>query len=132
VSPRRVSKDTVPRPVKRAEYEIVLITRQAEVGWRDALATYRNAVVDAWDRLCKDPTLEDGKRVYRLKHDLATGMYEGVAYERYQYKIPNGSRIWYFVDEAKNEKNKTNKNKKMSAGRVLIEDVHTAHPNETK
>ncbi len=119
------ARGSVPRPLKRAEYEIVHISRQAEVGWRDGLATYRNAIVDAWERLTTEPTREDGERVYRLKGDLATGSRQGKTFHRYQYKFPGGGRIWYFVDRGSDKKAKT-------AGRVVIEDVHTAHPNKTK
>jgi hypothetical protein len=118
------SRGAVPRPLKKAEYEIVHISRQAEVGWRDGLATFRNALVDAWERLTVEPTREDGERVYRLKGDLSTGTHQGKSLDRYQYKFPGGGRIWYFV-ERHDKKAKT-------AGRVLIEDVHTAHPNQTK
>lgn len=115
----------VPRPLKKVEYEIVHVSRQAEVGWRDGLATHRNALVDAWERLTADPTREDGERVYRLKGDLSAGTYQGKSFDRYQYKFPGGGRIWYFVERGTDEKAKT-------AGRVLVEDVHTSHPNETK
>lgn len=125
MTPQRDRDNLVPRPLKKAEYEIVFITRQAEKGWRDGLATFRNAIVDAWDHLCQHPTHEDGRRVYRLQSGLATGTYDGVSYERYQYKFPNGGRIWYFVAAPADKKGKV-------AGRVLIEDVHTSHPNETK
>ena len=60
----------VSRPLRKVEYEIVHISRQAEKGWRDALATHRNAVVEAWERLTTEPTREDGERVYRLKGAL--------------------------------------------------------------
>jgi len=121
----RREDDLVRRPLKRAEFGVVFITRQAETGWRDGLATYRNAIVDAWDRLCAEPTREDGQRVYRLKGDLGIGTYQGRTHNRYQYKFPGGGRIWYFVQHS------TDKNAKV-AGYVLIEDVHTHHPNETK
>lgn len=119
------ARGAVSRPLKKAEFEIVHISRQAEVGWRDGLATYRNALVDAWEHLTTDPAREDGERVYRLKGDLATGSYQGATFDRYQYKFPGGGRIWYFVERTTDKKAKT-------AGRVLVEDVHTAHPNETK
>jgi hypothetical protein len=118
-----VSKESVvPRPLKRAEYLLVFITSQAEKGWVDCLATARNAAVDAWECLTKTPDLES-QRLYRLKGDFATGVYRGVTYDRYQYKITDGGRLWYFIE-------RTPKNKK-SAGRVLIERCSTAHPKET-
>lgn len=60
----RREDDLVRRPLKRAEYGIVFITRQAEKGWKDGLATYRNAIVDGWEHLCVEPAREDGRRVY--------------------------------------------------------------------
>jgi len=121
----RKKVDPLSRPLKRAEYGIFFISRQADKGWSDQLATSRNAVVDAWQRLCGDPTREDGERVYRLQAGLGRGTFEGKTFDRYQYKLPGGARIWYFVEPSSDQKAKV-------AGRVLIEVVHTAHPNETK
>lgn len=39
----------VPRPLKRSEYAITFIAREAQKGWTDCLAMARNATVDAWD-----------------------------------------------------------------------------------
>lgn len=41
--------ENVARPLKKAEYVTVFATRQAQDGWRNCLATARNATVDAWD-----------------------------------------------------------------------------------
>lgn len=118
-----MSKESaVPRPLKRTEFVLVFITSQAQKGWVDCLATARNAAVDAWDCLTRTPGLES-QRLYRLKGDFATGSYQGVTYDRYQYKITDGGRIWYFID-------RTPKNKR-AAGRVLIERCSMAHPKET-
>jgi hypothetical protein len=112
---------SVARPVKRNEFQIVFITREAEKGWTDCLAAARNAVTDAWDRLTAAPTSED-ERCYRLRADLATGVYNGVAYERYQYKITDGGRLWYFVEVTPKGK---------FAGTVMLERCTTGHPNES-
>lgn len=114
--------DKVARPHKRSEFEIVFITRQAQKGWTDCLAAARNATVDAWDRLTTTPTVEDG-RLYRLRADLATGTYDRRTFDRYQYKITNGGRIWYFVDLTPAAK---------VAGRVLLERCEPGHPKETE
>ncbi len=113
--------DKVARPHKRSEFEIVFITRQAQKGWTDCLAAARNATVDAWDRLTTTPTVEDG-RLYRLRADLATGTYDRRTFDRYQYKITNGGRIWYFVDLTAAK----------VAGRVLLERCEPGHPKETE
>jgi hypothetical protein len=105
----------VPRPLKKAEFTLAFITTQAEKGWVDCLAAAHNAAVDAWECLTKTPDLES-ERLYRLKAELATGTYNGMVYDRYQYKITNGGRIWYFIQ-------RTPKDKK-SAGLVLIERGH--------
>ncbi len=47
----------VARPRKKSEYRIVFAERSAEKGWRDLVATTRNAVTDAWDFLTKTPTV---------------------------------------------------------------------------
>lgn len=113
----------VGRPTKRAEFQIIFISRQAEKGWNDALATSKNAMVDAWDRLTTEPFREDGRRVYRLKGELAHGLYDGNTFERYQYKITDSGRIWYFVQP-------TTGNKR--AGVVLLERCETGHPKVTE
>ena len=110
-------KRPVPRPGKKTDYEIVPGTRQAEVGWRDLRATNRNQLTDAWDFLTAHP-----QRVtplsYPLKGDLATIIREGQTFERWQLKLSQGgdARIWYYVD----------------GNTVVLEQVHTKHPNETK
>ena len=111
----------VNRPLKRAEFEVVFITSQAQKGWRDCLAVARNVTVDAWDRLTTEPDIED-ERLYRLRADYATGTYQGTTYDRYQYKITDGGRIWYFIDKTSGGK---------VAGRVLLERCEPGHPKET-
>lgn len=113
----------VERPLKRAEYEILFISRQAKKGWQDCRAVALNALVDAWERLTTAPTREDA-RLYRLRADYATGQYDGRSYERYQYKITDGGRLWYFVRPA-------DKGAKI-AGHVLLERCEPGHPNETE
>lgn len=98
-------------------------SREAAKGWTDLLATARNAAVDAWETLTRDPTAES-ERLYQLKADFAFGTYQGGAYERYQYKVTDGGRIWFFVEPAaKGEK---------TAGRVLLERCTPSHPKETE
>ena len=115
-------QSAVPRPLKRSEFVLVFATSQAQKGWVDCLATARNAAVDAWECLTTTPDLES-QRLYRLKGDFATGTYQGVTYERFQYEITDGGRIWYFIDRTPSDRK--------SAGRVLIERCSTGHPKET-
>jgi hypothetical protein len=66
------------------------ISRSAGKGRLDALATARNAVVDAWERLTTEP-IEESERQYRLKGDLATGTCQGRRCERWPYERTDGA-----------------------------------------
>lgn len=116
-------RSEVSRPLKRGEFVLVFISREAEKGWRDCLSGARNAVVDCWECLTTAPDIES-ERLYRLKADYATGSYDGVTYDRYQYKITNGGRIWYFIERTPQDKR--------HAGRVLLERCMPGHPKETE
>lgn len=71
----RESRVRVPRPLRRTEYVIVFITRDAEKGWRACLSVAHSAMVDAWDTLTSRPDRESD-RLYRLRADYATGQYK--------------------------------------------------------
>ena len=114
--------ESLPRPLRKAEYEIVLTSSGAEKGWRDMLAAARNATVDAWEQLTTAPE-EQSARQYPLKGDLGTGVYRGTTYVRWQYKLTDGGRIWYFVDRTPAGKH---------AGRVLVHEVSPGHPKSSE
>ncbi|ROP72459.1 hypothetical protein [Curtobacterium sp. PhB115] len=107
----------VPRPVRSTEFTIVFGTRSAEQGWRDVLATQRNAVAAAWDRLTVDPETED-LACHALRGELGVVRHSGRDWTRRQFELKRGARIWYTVDDADRV--------------VFITDVHTRHPNQTK
>jgi len=107
--------ERVPRPLKKAEFEVRFGTRQAQAGWTDLLATTRSAVVDAWDFLTRSP-LDPSEKNHPLKDELATVVRDGKSHNRWQHELPGGARIWFYVE-----------------GRtVWLIDVHTRHPNQTK
>jgi hypothetical protein len=105
----------VPRPVKTTEHVLRFGTRSAETGWRDVVATQKNAAVDAWDRLTTEPRTSN-PRCHQLRGELATIVRDGVEHDRWQYELTGGARIWYYVEERT----------------VVVIDVFTAHPNQTK
>lgn len=106
---------TVPRPLKRGEFRIQFATSQAAKGWEALLGTTRNALVDAWDFLTRNPQ-ESSFRCHQLKGELARVTHHGESHERWQYELPGGARIWFYV----------------SGQTVFLVDVHTHHPNQTK
>lgn len=105
----------VPRPRRSTEYSLIFGTRQAERGWRDLLATQRNAVVDAWDFLARTPTQRLPTN-HQLRGRLSTVSRDGHEHEQWQHELSNGARIWFYVLEMT----------------VVLVEVHTHHPNETK
>jgi hypothetical protein len=113
-----MARTRVPRPTKRTEYEIEFATRQAEKGWRDLCATMRSAMADAWDGLTRDP-LAENRTCHGLKGSLATVADGGLSHDRRQYELPKGARIWFYVEDG-------------HPGIVVITEVHTHHPNQTK
>ena len=108
-------KSPVPRPLRRSEYRIEFGTSNAQKGWTDVLATQRNAVVAAWERLAADP-LADDTTCHGMKGDLEFITHAGTTYRRRQYELSNGARIWFYVRDRT----------------VVLTDVHTHHPNATK
>ena len=113
-----VKRETgVPRPRRSTDYVLAFGTRDAEKGWRDVVATQRNAVVDAWDRLTARP-LDEDPRCHRLRGEPAHVVRDGTSHEQRQYELTGGARIWFYV-EAKTK-------------RVVLVRVFTAHPSQTK
>lgn len=107
--------ERVHRPQRKTEFTILLMTRSAQLGWRNLRATQIAQLQKAWDVLTVTPG--DITPVNKpLRGSLQFVKRGGVQYERWQYSLANGARIWYFVD----------------GQTVCIEDVRTHHPNETK
>lgn len=113
----------VPRPTKNVEYEIFHGNAAAERGWMDLKASAKNALADAHDYLTAHPTRYDADRCYQLRGDLKTVSVDGVELPQWQYKVTDGSRLWYAV-EALDKKSKR-------PGRVIITRAAPRHPNET-
>lgn len=111
----------VSRPIKRSEYHIECDSRGAAEGWNDLKATKLNALADAWDFLTRTPTARS-ETAHPLKGQLATVVRAGIAHTQWQYELPGGGRIWYFVTEPAGRQ----------PGIVTLVRVATSHPNETK
>lgn len=107
----------MPRPLRTTEYTILLANRAAEQGWRDVVATQRNTVAAAWDRLTTDPLTED-LGCHALRGTLGVVTHSGRQWVRRQFELKRGARIWFTVDE--------------DTRTVHVLAVHTHHPNATK
>jgi len=87
-----VRRSAVPRPVRTTEYTIAFATRSAESGWRDLVATQRNAVATAWDRLSADPLTED-LACHALRGELGTVAHAGRSWTRRQIELKRGADL---------------------------------------
>jgi hypothetical protein len=108
-------QNRVVRPTKSTEFEIVFGSRQAQVGWQNLLGTQRNALTQAWDQLSDNP-LAHTPTLHPLKGELGVVSREGVSHTLRQYELSGGARIWFYVEQRQ----------------VILVDVHTRHPNQTK
>jgi hypothetical protein len=75
------------------------------------------------DYLTAHPGQYDPDRCYQLRGDLSTVLVDGVVLPQWQYKVTDGARLWYAVDEPNAKAKKP--------GRVVITKAATGHPNET-
>ena len=98
-----------------------------EKGWKDCLAVARNATVEAWEALTLAP-LDGSQRQYQLRGDEATVTHQGVSLPQWEYKITDGGRILYLVDERPVLKN----GKAQWAGTVIIIEASPGHPKRTE
>jgi hypothetical protein len=107
----------VERPTKKTEFEIRFASSDASKGWRDLVATIRGPLTDTWDFLTRTP-LALTPTNYPLKGELSTVRRAGAEHARWQHKptAKGSARIWFYVEGSV----------------VFLEQVHTAHPNETK
>lgn len=109
--------ERVHRPLRKSEYAIRFASTKAEKGWINLVAVRRNDMVDTWEYLTQTP-LSESPRNSPLRGALGTVQHEGTAHARWQHKpsLRDGARIWFYVDGSD----------------VFIEQVFTAHPNQTK
>ncbi len=122
------------RPTRTTEWVIEAINSRVEEDWDKLCAVEPNAAATAWDQLSTDPTAFSSRQT-RMKGSLGTGTYEGQQYERWQYEVTSGGRIWYFVDDpTQGGRMKTQRKGRgpRPRRRVLIEKVHLGHPKETE
>lgn len=119
---------TVPRPQKKAEYLIFFDGPRVEKGWNDCISQVPNAMADAWDQLTTDP-LHRSDRQYQLQGSLATKTIDGTPLPQWQYKVSDGGRIRYLVDDSPVL---DGRGRPKAAGRVVVVDASPGHPKDTE
>lgn len=99
MSPKRDDR-AAPPPVGE-EFDIRFVNNEAARGWeqlaRQAPANLRRA----FEAIRAGPRSNAHvDRHHRLKGALGTGTWKGAEFERWQYEVTGGGRIWYLVDDA--------------------------------
>lgn len=124
----------LPRPTRTDEWAIEAINQPAADDWDKLVAVEPNAAAAAWDQLATNPTAHSSRQT-RLKGSLAAGTYEGRRFDRWQYEVTAGGRIWYLVDDPTEGGRRRPERRGRGARprrRVLVEAVHIGHPKATE
>ena len=101
-------------------------SKKVAEAWDQWAATEPNALADAYDHLAEAP-MSYSNRQTRLAGAYATGTYDGHEYDRWQYEVTSGGRVWYFVDQTS-----SGSGKRRRPGRVIVEKVFPGHPKGTE
>lgn len=130
-----VREERIARPARTDEWEIVASDKGVADDWDLWAKQEPNALAAAFDQLAKNPT-EFSSRQKRLEgKTYGTGTYEGKTYDRWQYEVTAGGRIFYFVDDptggGRTKPQRRGRGPKPRR-RVIIEAVHPGHPKGTE
>jgi len=98
VSPKRGDR-AAPPPVP-GEYDLRFAGNDAAAGWEQLAAQAPGNLRRAFDAIRADPRSRSApERQHRLKGSLGTGTWKGETFERWQYEVTGGGRIWYLIDD---------------------------------
>ncbi len=98
MSPRR--GDRAAPPPSSAEWALRFENNDAAAGWEILCKQAPGNARTVWYVLTTEPRARPATtRHHRLKRDLATVRFKGVALEQWQYEITGSGRIWYLIDD---------------------------------
>lgn len=107
------------RPAKNHEWTLRCASREVAEGWENLCKQQPGVIATLYDQLTENPRHVDNRaRQDVLRGNLRVEMINGDLLEQWQYKISNGGRVWYAIDD------KTRV--------VWITKASASHPNETK
>lgn len=128
-------QERIARPARTDEWEVVAADKGVADDWERWAKQEPNALAAAYDQLATHPT-QFSSRQRRLEgNTYGTGSYEGKGFDRWQYEVTAGGRIFYFVDDPTDGGRK--KSQREGRGprprkRVIVEAVHPGHPKATE
>ena len=110
--------DRAAPPPVGDEFDLRFANSAAAEGWEHLARQVPANLRRAYDAIRAMPrSMTSPERQHRLKGSLATGTWKGETYERWQYEVTGGGRIWYLVDDERQT--------------AWITYAGTGHPRET-
>ena len=91
--------DRVARPARTDEWEIVAADKGVSDDWDRWAKQEPNALATAYDQLSTNPTQLSSRQKRLQGKTMGTGTYDGTTFDRWQYEVTAGGRIFYFVDD---------------------------------
>lgn len=127
--------ERIARPARTDEWAIVAADKGVAEKWDRWAQQEPNALAGPYDRLARNPT-EFSSRQKKLEGKTwATGTYEGMSFERWQFEVTAGGRIFYFVEDPTGGERGPVQRKGRGPKprrRVIVEAVHPGHPKGTE
>jgi hypothetical protein len=100
------------------EFDIRFASNEAARGWEHLAQQASANLRRAFETIRATPRSgAQVERHHRLKGALGTGAWKGATYERWQYEVTGGGRIWYLVDDERRT--------------AWVTYAGTGHPKET-
>lgn len=116
MSPKRGDR-AAPPPVGK-EYDLRFASGAAAEGWESLARQAPGNLRRAFEAIRSEPrSTKTPDRQHRLKGSLASAEWKGAKYERWQYEVTGGGRIWYLIDDERRT--------------AWITAAGTGHPKET-
>ncbi|MFI1192846.1 hypothetical protein ACH4T9_06205 [Micromonospora sp. NPDC020750] len=98
MSPKR--GDRAAPPAVGVEFELRFADSAAADGWEHLARQVPANLRRAYEALRAAPRARNTpERQHRLKGSLASAVWKGQEFERWQYEVTGGGRIWYLIDD---------------------------------
>lgn len=128
-------EEHIARPTRTDEWEVVVADKGVADDWNRWAKQEPNALAAAYDQLATNPTQFSSRQRKLEGKTWGTGTYDGKTYDRRQYEVTSGGRIFYFVDDPTDGGRKKPQHQGRGLRprrRVIVEAVHPGHPKGTE
>lgn len=126
--------ERITRPTRTNEWLVLAADKRVAEEWDRWAKQEPNALAAAYDKVAAN-AIEFSARQRKLEGAMGVGTYEGKTFDRWQYEVTGGGRIFYLVDdptEGGRRKPQRKGRGRKPRRRVIIEALHPGHPKETE